>query len=91
MTEDEAKQIASLALGFLCEAEETFSPLVFESGLNPRDLTSGSDDPEVLGGVLDYLLQREEVLMDFCENANIEPERVYAARELLPGGMPSEL
>jgi Protein of unknown function (DUF3572) len=91
MTKDEAKSIASLALGYLAEAEESFAPMVFESGLNPRDLTTGSDDPAVLGGVLDHLLQDEETLMSFCENHNIAPELVYAARELLPGGLPSEL
>jgi hypothetical protein len=91
MTREEAMRLADDALGFMCEAEETFAPLLFESGLSPKDLTEGSDDPKVLGAVLDYMLSREETLQSFCQESNIEPELVYRARQLLPGPTPTPL
>jgi hypothetical protein len=40
----------------------------------------------MLGGVLDYLLARDETLLAFAESAEVAPEHVHLARHALPGG-----
>ena len=42
----------------------------------------------MLGGVLDYLLALEPLLVEFADHANIAPEDPVLARQALPGYMP---
>ena len=42
--------------------------------------------PEILGGVLDFILMDEQRLINFCETVRLRPEMPGIARRLLPGG-----
>ncbi len=47
-------------------------------------LRAGASEPAVLGGILDYFLENEGLLVAFCESSGLPPELAARARALLP-------
>jgi hypothetical protein len=56
------------------------------TGIGVGDLRSAASNPEILAGVLDYVLQDEAMLLAFCKAADIRPDEPIHARAYLPGG-----
>jgi len=73
------------ALAWLAEDPDRLSRFMALSGTNPDSLRTGASDPEMLGGVLDHLLQDERLLTAFAEDADLVPDAVATARRDLPG------
>ena len=88
MNQDAAQTIALLALSFLAEDEDRLGRFMGWTGLGPDDVRKAATNLDLLGGVLDYLLTHEPLLVEFAENANIAPEDPVRARQALPGYMP---
>ncbi len=88
MIRDEAQSIAILALSYLTRDQDRLDRFMGWTGLAIDDLAQAVANPEMLGGVLDYLLSDEQLLLDFAEEAGIAPEEPALARQALPGYMP---
>jgi hypothetical protein len=88
MMPEDADTIALKALGFVAGNAEYMSRFLALTGMTPEQLKERPDDPAVLGGVLDFLLQHESVLTAFAEDAELAPDQVAAARRALPGFVP---
>ena len=88
MNEDAAQTIALLALSFLAEDDDRLGRFMGWTGLGPDDVRQAATNLDLLGGVLDYLLTHEPLLVEFAEKANIAPEDPVRARQALPGYMP---
>ena len=88
MNRDAAQSIAILALSFLTRDQDRLDRFMGWTGLAADDLAQAVANPEMLGGVLDYLLTDEKLLMEFAEDAGIAPEEPARARRALPGYMP---
>ncbi len=88
MNKDAAQTIALQALSFLIEDDERLGGFMGATGLDADDLRRGATDPDMLGGVLDYLLAFEPLLVEFADYAGISPEDPIRARQALPGFMP---
>lgn len=58
------------------------------SGITPEELKNSAADPATLGSILDYFLQNEKRLIEFCQAGKISPDQVQKARQFLPGGDP---
>jgi hypothetical protein len=86
MNADQAELIAIQALGHVAAEEDLLFAFVDLCGLNPAELRDRAGDPEILGGVLDFILQDDQRLLAFCETASLRPEMPGIARKLLPGG-----
>ncbi|HEX7776428.1 MAG TPA: DUF3572 domain-containing protein [Parvibaculum sp.] len=86
MKTEHAELIAIQALAHIAADEELLYAFVDLSGLAPDELRTRAGEPEILGGVLDFLLMDEKRLMAFCEAADLKPELPGIARRLLPGG-----
>lgn len=86
MKADQAELIAIQALGHIASEEDLLYAFVDISGLSPDDLRSRAGEPEILGGVLDFILMDEHRLITFCETVRLHPEMPGIARKLLPGG-----
>lgn len=86
MTKEQAETIALQALSFLVKDEDLLEQFLINTGLTPQELRSRVREPELLGGVLDAILQNDTVLLDFCNAASISPDTIVKARRALPGG-----
>lgn len=86
--QSEAEAIALNALRFLASDEQRLSRFLAMTGMAPGDMRSAAEDPVFLGGILDYLLSDESLLLSFTAEEGISPELPAAARRKLPGTMP---
>lgn len=73
------------ALGFLASDGETLERFMALTGLAPDMLRKRAAEPDFLGGVMDYLLADQSLLLSFAESAGLDPGRIAAARQHLPG------
>ncbi|MDF2234937.1 DUF3572 domain-containing protein [Albimonas sp. CAU 1670] len=86
MTPAAAEQVALRALGFLAGREDELTVFMAAAGLSPDDLRARAAEPDFLGFVLDYLLQDETLLIDFCQEQGLPFDQPMRARQALPGG-----
>lgn len=86
MNESQAEVIAIQALGHIAAEEDLLFAFVDLTGLGPDELRKRAGEPEILGGILDFILMDDQRLLTFCETANLRPEMPGIARKLLPGG-----
>lgn len=85
MQTEQAETIALDALRFIVADEPTFSALQAQTGMGPEDLRIGASDPQVLGALLDFILDNDKRTVAFCEACQLEPELPMRARTALPG------
>ncbi len=88
MNEDAAQTVAIMALSFLAEDDDRLGRFMGWTGLGADEVRLAPSDPALLGGVLDYLLAHEVLLVEFADHAGIAPEEPARARQALPGYMP---
>jgi hypothetical protein len=82
-TEEGAEILALQALGWLAGDEDRLSRFLALSGLDPAGLRSLADSRDTQRAVMDFLLSDEELLLDFCEIAQIRPQDFPAYRHRL--------
>ena len=70
---------------YLSECEGMLERLSLESGILPNQLRHEMMNPEVQAGVVDFLLNNEPQLVQFCENYHILPADIWKMRLKLPG------
>lgn len=85
MTRDAARQVAHAAIAHLAGDEKLILGLLQQAGLSPDTLRSRIDDPELLAGVLDFVLGDETVARDFCTAEGLSAEDLLRARHAFPG------
>ena len=77
MDSQAAEIIAIQALGFIAGDDKALSGLVASTGIGIDDLKQAGGNVDVLAGVLGFLLQNEDRMLDFCHEQDLDP--------LLPG------
>lgn len=82
-TEAAAREVAIGALTVLAADPERLAPMLAESGLAPGDLRRVIGSPAFHVGVLEYLINRQDLLVEYAASAQIDPGHVVAAREIL--------
>ena len=80
-----AETVAIQALGWLAGDEERLGRFMGLAGLSVAELRARAGDPEFLGGVLDFVLENEALLVEFAGTAGLKPEAVLRLRRQLPG------
>ncbi len=88
MSSEDAQTIALKALTFVLADDDARRRFVGQTGLDGESLRAQAGDAEFLGGVLDFLLADEKLLMRFCEASDLTPEAPGRARAALPGATP---
>lgn len=83
MTFADAEEIAIRALRFLADDLGRLERFLTLTGVGPDDLRAAGDDPMILAGVMEHLLGDEAQLLEFTANANLAPETVQQAWDLL--------
>jgi hypothetical protein len=81
-----AEAMALTALGWIAADAEQLTAFLQAGGLDPADLRARAADPEMLAAVLDFVLAEDARVLDFAVHVGVRPDRVVAARALLPGG-----
>ena len=83
---DAAEALAIDALGWLAAEPDRIGSFLGLAGAAPEELRERAAEPEFLGFVLDFLLGDEEMLIAFCSDNDVAPDRPMRARAALPGG-----
>ena len=89
MDQNRAQTIALQALTFLAGDERALTGFLAASGMDRAGLAAGAQDPAVLGGVLDFVMQSDDHLLAFCAPADVTPDSARRARQALPGAAPA--
>jgi hypothetical protein len=82
-TEEGAEILALQALGWLAADEARLERFLALSGLDGATLRQTADSRDTARAVMDFLLSDEELLLDFCEIAQIRPQDFPAYRRAL--------
>lgn len=83
MTPERAEILALEALGWLAGQPEAMQGFLNLSGIDVAGLRDGAGTSEVGAAVLDFLLGDEPVMLRFCEDMQIDPRQMQAARNAL--------
>ena len=89
MNRDAAQSIAILALSYLSRDPDRLDRFTGWTGLAIDDLAQAVANPDMLGGVLDYLLGDEKLLLAFADDVGIAPEEPAHARQARPLSQPA--
>jgi hypothetical protein len=78
-----AESLAVAALSFLSGSPERLVRFLEATGMRPDTLRAAAQEPGFLAGLMDYIVQDEELLLAFAAEAGPTPEAVMQARRLL--------
>ena len=81
-----AQLLAIQALGWIAANDEIFPVFLGATGADMASLRQRAADPEFLAAVLDFLLQDDRWVVDFCDAEGHPYTAPQAARAALPGG-----
>ena len=88
MKDEQAEIIALQALAFLAAEPDRLGAFLATTGIGPDSLRTQTQSPELLAGVLDYLLQEDTLLQACCADCQVTPDMVIKARQRFPGFSP---
>jgi hypothetical protein len=77
--------LAIQAVAYLLTDDDTRQGFLNATGLEEEAIRAGLENQGFLAGVLGYLLSREDLLLDFCEQNEIPPELPARAQQTLAG------
>ncbi|MBB5515543.1 hypothetical protein FHS89_001555 [Rubricella aquisinus] len=86
MNQSSAETLAITALSWMAADEDRLMPFMAQTGVGIDDLRNAMEQPEILGFILDFLLQDEAALIAFCDDKGLDYMKPAQARAALPGG-----
>ena len=87
MTPERAEVLALEGLGWLAAQEDGIQRFLNQSGIDAATLREAAGNRETSVAVLDFLLGNEELLLQFCDSADIAHKQIHLARHALGGEM----
>lgn len=83
---ERAETLALQAMAFLLTQEESLHGFMDQTGFYPQDFHNLSQ--ELLTGILEFIVQDEKLLLQFCGEMTLDPqEPLRAYLTLNPGGI----
>lgn len=82
---EKASNIAISALAYIASNEDEMGRFLSLTGLAADDLRAAAKNPAFLVGVLDFFMGFEPVLLKFAEEAQLDPQEIVDARQILAG------
>ncbi|MFV0386381.1 DUF3572 domain-containing protein [Paracoccus sp. (in: a-proteobacteria)] len=82
---DAARNLALEALVFVASRADLAQGLMAASGLAPDQLRKAAEEPDFGLYVLEFLLERDDMVLEFAADRGIRPDDVMAARTALAG------
>jgi hypothetical protein len=83
--QEAAAALAVAALGYLAGDPEHLERFLALTGISPGDIRTAARAPDFLAGVLDYVAGDEALLRAVAGHANVAPEELDRARQVLSG------
>jgi len=83
ITPERAEILALEALAWLAGQPDVIARFLAASGLDADDLRRAASDRGLLGAILDFLLENEPLLLDFCKDTSTSAKVVHLARHHL--------
>jgi uncharacterized protein DUF3572 len=80
---ERAEILALEALAWLAGRPDDIGRFLHVSGLDAGDLRRAAGEPELLASLLDFLLENEPLLVEFCQETSTSAKAVHAARQAL--------
>jgi hypothetical protein len=74
-----AEQTAIAVLTWLAGEPDMLGRFLSLTGVEPGQMRQAIHNPEFMAGMLDFIVQHEPTLLDFCAATNSQPEEVMAA------------
>ncbi len=91
MDTDRAEIIAINSLSFIASNEKYLAGYLNLSGSDLNILRKNLQNPQtsqnIYASILDYLLQNEKYLIEYCEEYDINPLDIRRARNVFPGAV----
>jgi hypothetical protein len=84
-TQENAEILALEGLGWLAGDETGIARFMDQAGIDAASLRDAAGSPGTGLAVLDFLLGNEDLLLRFCESAQIAPKALHLARYQLSG------
>ena len=81
---EQAEILALQMVQFLLGDETNAAGFLGATGVSPEDLRQRINELDFLGGVIDYMLGREDLLTAFCLQQAVEPTLPARLRAALP-------
>ena len=85
MTPSQAETVALQALAHVVSDPDLSAAFMGPNGLAPHDLRAGASDPVFLASLLDFLCQRDDWVVSFCDAQGYPYDTPLQARYALPG------
>jgi len=85
---DEAETVALKAVEYLFSDKDRLRGFLGTTGIAAEDVKLGLSSPDMQAGIVEYILSREDILIEFCEVYEIEPEFPKIAAAILSGVTP---
>ena len=79
MRRSEAETLALKALGYLASDGDALLRFLTLSGLELADLRAHADNPEILAGIMEFLLADENLCAGFLRSENIDAQELHRA------------
>jgi Protein of unknown function (DUF3572) len=83
--QEAAADLAVAALAYLAGDPEHLERFLALTGISPGDIRTAARAPDFLAGVLDYVAGDEPLLRAVAAHADVAPEELDKARQLLSG------
>ena len=83
----DSETLALLSLAHIAGDDGLFARFFALSGLDQASLKARAGEPAVLGGVLDFVLGDERLVLSLAETFDVPPEAFARARRKLPGAV----
>ena len=85
MTPENAEILALQGLGWLAGEPDALQKFLNLTGVDVAGLRAAAGTREMGVAILDYLLGHEELLLRFCDSADVPPKDLHLARHVLGG------
>ncbi|MBB4007620.1 DUF3572 domain-containing protein [Allorhizobium taibaishanense] len=79
VTKDHAEQTAVAVLAWLAGEPDMLARFLSLTGVEPGQVRDAVNNPDFLAGLLDFLMQHEPTLLDFCNATQTPPQDVISA------------
>jgi hypothetical protein len=85
MNSEAAQTLALQALAWVLGQDELLGFFLNSTGASPQDIAQQASQPLFLGAVLDFLMEDDQRVIDFCTQHALALTSVQVARAQLPG------
>jgi hypothetical protein len=90
VTPEAAETLALRLMALMMQDAGRAGAFLAAAGLTPGDLAARAADPDMLAGLVDFVLQDDAMVLEAAASLGLPPDRIVALRRALPGGLASD-